>query len=302
MSASRAPSARTRGSNSFVTERRRTPVRSNQAVAAARPSSTRIPVREQPAAAPRAELTRPEELRGSLLTDYLTELRERLGSDEVILWRTRPDGRLIPAAWSSRVSGGLTASDLSPATAEKVPPCFSFDDWMPRVEWAATQRLFQLERRGLDGKLLDNDRTGEGTVVTSAVAPIDDEVRGYAALSASATAGLKADEEQSATGCCGLRGTRPSWPTSFTHSANLNDRCARPTCWSNSAKLFQAKRSVEGLAESVCADAIQITGGARATLVKWDVGAESGFVQSASSGHSIEPGQKWSLHRVWARC
>ncbi len=280
------------GLNSFVTERRRTPVRSNQAVAAARPSSTRIPVREQPAAAPRAELTRPEELRGSLLTDYLTELRERLGSDEVILWRTRPDGRLIPAAWSSRVSGGLTASDLSPGTAEKVPPCFSFDDWMPRVEWAATQRLFQLERRGLDGKLLDNERTGEGTVVTLAVAPIDDEVRGYAALSASATAGLKADEEQVRDWVLRSAGYAAEL-ADLIHTQRQSERQVRQAnVLVNSAKLFQAKRSVEGLAESVCADAIQITGGARATLVKWDVGAESGFVQSASSGHSIEPGQK----------
>src|SRR5208283_2780641 len=41
-------------------------------------------------------------------------------------------------------------------------------------------------------------------------------------------------------------------------------------------------------------DTLQITGGARSALVKWDEGAGSGFVQSVSPGHSIEPGQQVS--------
>ncbi len=273
------------GLSSFVADRRRTPVRPQPAVPAVRPAGRPAP--RDPAAAPRSE-----ELRGSLLTDYLTELRERLGGDEVILWRTRPDGRLIPAAWSSRVSGGLTASDLTPGAAEKVPPCFTFDAWMPRVEWAATQHLMQFERRGPDGKPWDNDKTGDGAVVTLAVAPIDDEMRGYAALSVSATTGLKVGEDQVRT-MMTRSAVYASELADLIHTQRRSERQVRQAnVLVNSAKLFQAKRSVEGLAESVCADALQITGGARATLVKWDVGAQSGFVQSASSGHSIEPGHQ----------
>jgi diguanylate cyclase (GGDEF)-like protein len=273
------------GLSSFVADRRRTPVRSQPAVPAVRPAGRPAP--RDPSAPPRSE-----ELRGSLLTDYLTELRERLGGDEVILWRTRPDGRLIPAAWSSRVSGGLTASDLTPGAAEKVPPCFTFDAWMPRVEWAATQHLMQFERRGPDGKPWDNDKTGDGAVVTLAVAPIDDEMRGYAALSVSATTGLKITEEQVRT-MMTRSAVYASELADLIHTQRRSERQVRQAnVLVNSAKLFQAKRSVEGLAESVCADALQITGGARATLVKWDVGAQSGFVQSASSGHSIEPGHQ----------
>lgn len=275
------------GLSSFVADRRRTPARAQPTVAAARPAAGRnAAVREQ-AAPPRAE-----ELRGSLLTDYLTELRERLGADEVILWRTRPDGRVIPAAWSSRVSGGLTASDLNAGNGEKVPPCFSFDAWMPRVEWAAVQHLMQFERRGPDGKPLDNEHQGDGALLALAVAPIEDELRGYAALSASASGGLKASEEQARAWLSHSAGYAAEL-ADLIHTQRQSERQVRQAnVLVNSAKLFQSKRSVEGLAESVCADALQITGGARATLVKWDVGAQSGFVQSASSGHSIEPGQK----------
>ena len=110
-------------------------------MAVAKPVARTAP-RDQPTA------VRPQELRGSLLTDYLTELRERMGADELVLWRTRPDGRLIPAEWSSNVSGGMTASELGTGNQDKAPPCFNFDAWMQRVEWAASQHTLQFERRG----------------------------------------------------------------------------------------------------------------------------------------------------------
>jgi diguanylate cyclase (GGDEF)-like protein len=161
---------------------------------------------------------------------------------------------------------------------------------MQRVEWAATQQLMQFERRGPDGKTRDVD--GEGVVLSLAVAPIEDEARGYAALSAAAAGGLKATEEQ-ARSWLSRSGAYAAELADLIHTQRQSDRQVRQAnVLVASAKLFQSKRSVEGLAESVCQDAIQITGGARSTLVKWDGGAQSGFVQSASPGHSIEPGQK----------
>jgi diguanylate cyclase (GGDEF)-like protein len=225
-----------------------------------------------------------------------------MGADELVLWRTRPDGRLIPAEWSSNVSGGMTASELGTGNQDKAPPCFNFDAWMQRVEWAASQHTLQFERRGPDGKALEGEKT-DGSVLSLAVAPIDDEIRGYSALSASAGGGLKASEEQ-------VRSWLPRSAAyaaelaELIHTQRLSERQVRQAnVLVNSAKLFQSKRSVEGLAESVCQDALQITGGARSTLVKWDVGAQSGFVQSASPGHSVEPGHKVvALSRVGEMC
>ena len=156
-----------------------------------------------------------------------------------------------------------------------------------------------VRRRGPDGKPWDNDKTGDGAVLTLAVAPIDDGMRGYAALSVSATTGLKVTEEQVRTIDDAVRGLRLEL-ADLIHTQRRSERQVRQAnVLVNSAKLFQAKRSVEGLAESVCADALQITGGARATLVKWDVGAQSGFVQSASSGRWMSPVTRSSSSRAW---
>jgi diguanylate cyclase (GGDEF)-like protein len=280
--------------STFVADRRGTPARSLAAVNnTARPSSaTTRTSAVRPAVRDAAPAPKPDEFRGTLLVDYLTELRERLGAEEVVLWRTRSEGRLSPAAWSSMVSGGRTGVDLNGDEPERVPPCFRSDIWMARVEWAASQQMMQFERRGPDGKPWEGDKDAEGVSVTLAVAPISDDMRGYCALSISSSTGLKVAEEQ-VRGWLGRSASHAGELADLVHTVRASERQVRQAnVLVNSAKVFQAKRSVDGLAESVCNDALQITGGARAALIKWDGGAQSGFVQSVSQRHTIEAGQK----------
>jgi diguanylate cyclase (GGDEF)-like protein len=217
-----------------------------------------------------------------------------LGADEVVVWRAKANGTYAASAWSSMVSGGLTGVDLNGDVPDTLPPCFRFDTWMPRVAWAATQQMMQFERRGPDGKPWDGDKSADGAIMTLAVAPVVHSVGQLCALSASAGSGLKASEDQ-------IR----NWLTrSAGHSAELAElihgirqserQVKHASVLVNSAKRVQSKRSVDGLAESVCLDALQVTGGKRAALVKWDEGAQSGYVQSVSPGHSIESGQQVS--------
>ncbi len=261
--------------------RRNTPTRSVAVAAAARGPQKEI-----------GSLTRSEELRGSLLTDYLAELRDRMGADEVVVWRAKANGTYAASAWSSMASGGLSGVDLNGDVPDTLPPCFRFDTWMPRVAWAATQQMMQLERRGPDGKAWDGDKSADGVIMTLAVAPIVHAVGKYCALSASAGSGLRVTEEQ-VRAWLARSATYTAELAELIHTHRQSERQVRhASVLVNSAKLFQSKRSVNGLADSVCRDTLEITGGVRSALVKWDEGAGSGFVQSVSPGHSIEPGQQ----------
>lgn len=240
-----------------------------------------------------------DELRGTLLTRYLEELRGRLGADETIIWRVLGE-TVTPAAWSS---GNEVAFDLDGDKPEAVPRQFRFDAWMPLVQWAGRQRLVQCWRGGAPLEAPAVREEPNGSPVIFAVAPVDDELRGYFALSASADGGLRMSEDQ----------VRSALVQSARYAADLADllhtqrqserQVRHANVLVNSAKMFQSKRSEDGLAQTVCRDALQITGGARAALVRWDGGAQSGYVQSVSPGNAIEAGQQVVAHsRVGELC
>jgi diguanylate cyclase (GGDEF)-like protein len=225
-------------------------------------------------------------MRTGLVTGYLAELRERLGADETIVWRALPDGVLTAAAWSTSVGGPSTVCHLAADAPAARPPGFQGESRMPLVQWAGEQRLVQCARRTGDG-----DGAPGAPAVTFAAAPVDD-ARGYCALSASTASGFRVDEERLRAVLAQSAGYVGEL-LDVLHAHRESERQVRhANVLVNSAKMFQSNRSVDRLAETVCRDAIQIAGGARAALVKWDGGARSGFVQSVSEGHPVAPGQQ----------
>ncbi len=242
---------------------------------------------------------RRDETRGSAVADYLHELRDRIGADEVVLWRANPDGAVAAVTWSSAVAAGNGRQPGHGAShqpsggeareAPDAPPGFNRALWLPLVEWSAKQRLLHCER-------------DDGENVTFAVTPVVDAARGYCALSVSSTTALRATAAE-----------LKSWlPRAGAHAASLADlvhtlrlyerQVRQANVLVNSAKMFQSKRSVDGFGQTVVRDALQLTAGTTAALVKWDGDARAGLVQSVSPGHSMEPGQRVFAQSIVGEC
>ena len=273
----------------FVTDRRRTPARSLTPIALPAFRGKRPPVEGSSLA------IRRDETRGSAVADYLHELRDRVGADEVILWRANPDGAVAAVTWSSAVAAGNGRTPDHDASqpsrggqAPDGPPCFNRDAWLPLVEWSAKQRLLQCER--------------DGESVAFAVTPIVDDARGYCALSVSSTKSLRATVDELKS-WLPRAGAQAASLADLVHTLRQYERQVRQAnVLVNSAKMFQSKRSVDGLGQTVVRDALQLTAGTTAALVKWDGDARVGLVQSVSPGHSMEPGQRVFAQSIVGEC
>jgi len=294
-----------------VADRRRTPARSIPTITlgrAAAPGAAR-------ADAAASRLAARDQAGDGLLTGYLKEVRERLGADEAILWRRDAHGTLSAVAWSTAPAGDrpeLAQSRLDGQLERGEPPRFQSHLWMPRVEWATAQRLLQLDRRTADGMPWDDGREaprGAGALISFAVAPGEADMRGCWALSLSAAGphGL-AGTESAIRAAVARAAAHAAALAGLMQSQRQAERQARQAnVLVNSAKMFQAKRSIDGLGETVCRDALQVTGaagpGGRSALVKWDEERRTGFVQCVSPGHAIATGQPVSTQsRVGEMC
>ncbi len=285
----------------FVSERRRTPTRtltpiSLQAFGLKRPGAE---AKRPPVEASSLGVRR-DETHGTLVTEYLDDVRDRLGADEVVLWRKQGEAGVAAVAWSGAhggrpaasangmTSGGASGGASAGADAPTEPPRFRSDVWLPLVEWSARQRLLQCER--------------EGDAVTFAVTPVADETRGYCALSVSSASPMKASLDK-IKALLPRAGAHAAELAELVHTVRQYERQVRQAnVLVNSAKMFQSKRSVDGLGQTVCRDALQITAGERAALIKWDGELRVGYVQGVSPGHSLEPGQRVAADSVVGEC
>ena len=286
------------GLSSYLSDRRKTPGLSMAAIPAPRSAAATASTPAAP-----AERVGSAPAHAGLITAHLAELCDRLGAAELVLWRTQSDGSVGAAAWSAGAGAipavaGSTGIDLNGLRPDVVPPCFRFDKWMSMVEWAGQQHLLQCERLDEGGRPPTGGdawpREQPAAAITFAVAPVADEVRGYCALSASALAGTRLRGTEQEIRAALARGAQYiAELADLVHTQVQSDRRVR---WANvlvnSAKMLQSKRSTDNLAEAICRDVMQITGAARAALVKWDGGARAGFVLSATPTQWVAAGQR----------
>lgn len=285
------------GLSTFLTGRRKTPSRSMAAIPSSR---SQTPAAPMPAF--RTERVGSAPVHAGLITAYLAELCGGLGAAELVLWRTQPDGTVGAAAWSAGAASGSSPAgsgiDLDGLRPDVVPPCFRFEKWMSMVQWAGEQHLLQCERLPSAAPTPGTDdawpRDGVAPAITFAVAPVADEVRGYCAVSASAGPGTRLrGTEQDIRSALARGALYVAELADLIHTQVQSDRRVR---WANvlvnSAKMLQSKRSTDNLAEAICRDVMQITGAARAALVKWDGGAQAGFVLSATPTQWVASGQR----------
>lgn len=230
-----------------------------------------------------------------MVTRYLEEIQRSLGADELVLWRAPRDGEEHAPRKDAFVSVELEEVPTAAAWTTGEGPQVLEKGRPPILQSAARRAAVE---QALADRSIRCDVTAAGDRVTFAVAPALVATGDAYALSAWAAAGLAvapADARERIERAAALSAELGE----LVHMQRQYDRQVRQAnVLVDSARLLQSKQSVEGLGQMVCRDALQLTSGARAALIRWDGNARSGSVQSVSPGHSVEPGQRVFAHSV----
>ncbi len=229
-----------------------------------------------------------EVLQGTVVTQCLEEVRSGLGADELVLWRLPRDADANGAArLGSRVSAepraALTAAawvtpEGTAVEGRRRPPTLRAQAWLPAVERALTERTVQCE--SAEGKL------------TFAAAPWLVAGGDAYALTVWAASGLRVPPDAVHQRLQRAASLTAEMAHLVQTLRQYERRVREANVLVNSARMFQSKQTIEDLSQTVCRDALQLTSGARAALVRWEADAHFGIVQSVSPGHSIEVGQR----------
>ena len=200
------------------------------------------------------------------LITYLRMLRDITGADEAILWRGDPrsDGVLVPVAWSGEDRDG--------------PATFRSEEWLPLVTWAADNEMVNFDATG-----------GFPSLAAVSVPPRIGAVSG-GALSVSHRTGMRVDRDE-----------LKRWlPRHADHLADMlalvesGDEVSRQNSTTlallQAATDFQKSRSVQTLGAEICQSALDVTGAAYASLIRWDADASRGEVQATSSEAPVRVG------------
>jgi diguanylate cyclase (GGDEF)-like protein len=231
----------------------------------------------------------------------MEEIRNWLQAQEVVLWRiprqlhpADAGGKSGDAPTTTELRGDLSvAAWVTPEGASvegrRRPPTFRSAEWRSLVQRSLSTRDTQTEGAG--------ERTVFG------VAPSFITGGDAYALSVWAERGLAGSSNQR-LGVLQRSATLAAELAHLVQNSRQYERQVRQAnVLVNSARLFQSKQSEEGLGHGVCRDALQLTSGARAALLRWDASARAGAVQSVSPGHSIEIGQRvFASSLVGAQC
>jgi diguanylate cyclase (GGDEF)-like protein len=205
----------------------------------------------------RAEPTR----RPDPLLEYLRELRDRWGADEVVLWsRGATEEPLAAASWS---------------TEDADAPRHFASHWLPLVEWSASEQVVHSD---------------SAEPACLAAAPVQGQAVPEGALSISARAGLSVSRAQMKEWMpraaahvgrlCDLLAMRHEFARQRAHVRQLD----------SAAQELQLNRPADELGDALCELALCLTSARRAALVQWDADGGTGVIHAVSSGHWIGVG------------
>lgn len=211
-------------------------------------------------------LPRMQDAAGSPVITYLRMLRDTVGADDAVVWRPRVDdaGVLVPWAWSGEETNG--------------PAAFRMEEWQPLVVWAADNGNVNFDASG-----------GMPCLAAIAIPPRIGALAG-GAVSVSHRSGLRQDRDE-----------LKRWlPRHADHLADMlalvesGDEVSRQNATTlallQAATDFQKSRSIETLGAEICQSALDVTGAAHATLVRWNADERKGTVQAASPNAPVRVG------------
>jgi diguanylate cyclase (GGDEF)-like protein len=204
---------------------------------------------------------------GDPLVDLLQVICDATGAREATYWRIAADGVLAPFVSSA---GGVV-----PAPDEAVRPL---------AQWAETEGIATVD-----------DALADGTAV--AVAPVPDRrqggTRGALVLRANLPwVGDRAAFKRRIEGH-GVVLSRVAALLDGQRTAAHQHQIVRALL--SASQEFSTHRDAGRLAERVCEEAVLVSGGQRAAVVRWDASRAVGEVVAVSIGHTVQVGQEVSV-------
>jgi hypothetical protein len=183
------------------------------------------------------------------LDDYLRDVRDRTGADEVVLWRG-VDGEGWPRA------AGTSTEDV------REPAYFDERRWAPLLRWSVEAEMVHAEH--------DDD------VVRFVAAPLVRDGRRYGALTISSAAGLTLTHK-GALEWAGRYADHAALLVQLLDIRGEHGHAARrEQLLVQFAEAVHRGGTAEGVARMICDTAIALTSGSRAALVQWDARLEQG--------------------------
>jgi hypothetical protein len=177
-----------------------------------------------------------ERRRAELLAQYLRDLRDACGAEEVVFWRLDPRTRALAPFAESTAAGSRDV-----AAGEAI---------LPMVRWAADERIVHFD--------------GSEDLPRFVVGPVADERRVHGALSLRATRGLGWPREK----------FKQWMPRHAAHLALLVDlletredverQNVRMQALMRAAQSFQSNRTSESLGRAICDTALEVSSASRA--------------------------------------
>ena len=203
--------------------------------------------------------TRDGERDRKLLSQFLADYRDVGGAEEAIFWNWSPakDG-LVAVAWSSD----------GPS-----PEHFDQEEWAPLIQWAAEGEVIQTVGQ-------------DETVYVGAVSVLHNkELLGVLSLTHHGGLGLNRTSLKEwlprlaaqLASFLELTGMRRRYASHLRQSQALLDAVQR----------LQGDRSGEGLVQSLCETALDVSGARGAALVRWDHDADTGELYYATEGTGL---------------
>lgn len=209
------------------------------------------------------------------LANYLRDVRDLLGADEVVFWRSEgDDAEYRPAAWYTL--RGDAPRDVSPATRRF-------------IAWSVQEQMVHC--------------IGEQDHVHLAIAPvIDDQATLLGALSMSSAAGFVSAKSE-------IKRWLPRFATQVAALADLllaraalEHENRSTAAILNASAEFQNSRTLGDLAALIAARSLELTAGNRAALVRWHARDERGSVQGVTRQHVVKVGFEVSADSTVAEC
>lgn len=192
--------------------------------------------------------------------EYLRDVRDRTGADEVVFWRQDDEGdALRPVA---------TSTEGTESTAY-----FDEERWAPLLRWTAETGIVHADH--------------EDDLVHCVTAPVSRDGRLYGAVSISSAAGLTLTRQGALEWADRYARHIALLVQLFDVRSEHGRERRRGRMLVQVAEAIHRGGTTEGVARTICETAIQLTSGQRAALVQWDARLEQGSIRATAGGHPL---------------
>ena len=192
--------------------------------------------------------------------EYLRDVRDRTGADEVVFWRC-DTGTEEPHPVATSTEGSEAAA------------YFDVERWGPLLRWTTEAGMVHADH--------DDD------VVHCVAAPVSRDGRQYGALTITSRAGLTLTRQGALEWAERYARHVALLVQLFDVRSDYGRERRRSRLLVRVAEAIHRGGTTEGVARTICETAIQLTSGQRAVLVQWDDRLEEGAIRATAGEHAL---------------